>query len=84
MHNNWIDHLLPIMKEYMAEFDGDPMDGDDVADLCEIIKAKINLHQGNITEGEYEHIMAVMAHPRESKNYCPECGQQMLGEVEEI
>ena len=50
--NDWIEHLKPIMNEFMEGSD-EPMDGDNVDDLCEIIKAKINLHQGNITEDEY-------------------------------
>ena len=49
--NSWIEQLIPIIKEYSQ---GDePLDGDEVDDLCRIIKLKINLHQGNITENEY-------------------------------
>ena len=51
--NNWIEQLIPIMKEYM-DGDDEPMDGDAVDDLCVILRAKMNLHQGNITEAEYE------------------------------
>lgn len=51
--NNWIDHLLPIIEEYKSGSEGEPLDGDDVDKLCEVIKAKINLHEGNITEAEY-------------------------------
>jgi hypothetical protein len=47
----WMDNLLPIILEWRG---GDePLDGDDVDRLCYIIKAKINLHEGNITETEY-------------------------------
>jgi hypothetical protein len=51
--NSWIEQLEPIIKEYMDGSD-EPMDGDEVDDLCVILRAKINLHQGNITEEEYE------------------------------
>ena len=53
---SWIEQLLPIINEYK---DGDttPLDGDDVDALCKIIKAKINLHEGNINEDEYNQIL---------------------------
>jgi len=47
----WIDNLIPIIEEYG---EGEPLDGDGVDDLCVILRAKINYHQGNITEDEYE------------------------------
>jgi len=53
---NWIEQLLPIITEYKDGSD-EPLDGDEVDDLCEIIKAKINLQEGNITEAEYEEIL---------------------------
>ena len=53
--NNWIEQLTPIIVEYR---DGDePLDGDEVDRLCDIIKAKINLQEGNITEREYVKIL---------------------------
>lgn len=55
---NWITQLEPIILEYRGGNDDDePLDGDDVDRLCEIIKAKINLHEGNCTEHEYEEIL---------------------------
>ena len=54
--NSWIEQLLPIINEYKGD-DDEPLDGDDVDRLCEVIKAKINLHQGNITEDEYNEIL---------------------------
>lgn len=53
---NWIEQLLPIIEEYK---DGmfEELDINDVNNLCEIIKAKINLQEGNITEVEYEKIL---------------------------
>ena len=43
---SWIEQLLPIIEEYRGgavSFDYDenePLDGDEVDDLCKIIKAK--------------------------------------------
>ena len=54
--NNWIEQLLPIITEYKDGSD-EPLDGDDVDRLCEIIKTKINLHEGNITECEYGELL---------------------------
>jgi hypothetical protein len=51
---NWIEQLQPIINEYG---EGEALDGDAVDDLCAIIRAKINLSQGNITEEEYEEAL---------------------------
>ena len=51
----WIDQLLPIIDEYKDG--GEALDGDEVDSLCSIIRAKINLQEGNITEVEYERIL---------------------------
>ena len=49
---SWIKQLLPIIEEFR---DGDePLDGDEVDKLVDIIRAKINLNEGNITQEEYE------------------------------
>ena len=49
-HNKWIEMKLgEIATEYG---EGEPLDGDDVDDLMKILKIKVNLHQGNITEEE--------------------------------
>lgn len=53
--NSWIEQLMPIVLEYRDS--NEPLDGDEVDDLCKIIKAKINLLEGNITEEEYEKIL---------------------------
>ena len=45
--------LVEIIEEYNNGLD-EPLDGDAVEDLVFILKTKINLHQGNITEREYE------------------------------
>ena len=51
---SWIEQLLPIIEEYrggavsFANDENEHLDGDEVDDLCKIIKAKINLHEGNI------------------------------------
>lgn len=50
---SWTKQLLPIIEEYK---DGDldvKLSLEDVANLCLIIKAKINLQEGNITEEQY-------------------------------
>lgn len=60
---SWIEQLLPIIEEYrggavsFASDENEPLDGDEVDDLCKIIKAKINLHEGNITQKEYDEIL---------------------------
>lgn len=53
---NWIKQLLPIIEEY-KDGNNEPLYGDEVDDLIEIIRAKINLQEGNITEGEYNEIL---------------------------
>ena len=50
---NWTKQLLPIIIEYKDGSD-EPLDCDSVDKLCHIIKTKINLQEGNITEAEYE------------------------------
>lgn len=45
-----------IILELIYNYKGtnyEPLDGDEVDDLCELIKAKINLNEGNITNREY-------------------------------
>jgi len=51
----WINQLLPIIEEYKDG--GEALNGDEVDSLCSIIRAKINLQEGNITEVEYERIL---------------------------
>lgn len=53
---SWIEKLLPIIEEY-KDGDTEALDGDSVDVLCNIIKAKINLQEGNITEKEYNIIL---------------------------
>jgi hypothetical protein len=53
---SWIEQLLPIIEEYKDGND-EPLDGDEVDNLVKIIKAKINLQEGNITEEEYNEIL---------------------------
>ena len=52
----WMNEISTIIEEYK---DGttEPLDGDESEDLAHIIKAKINLHEGNITESEYDEIL---------------------------
>ena len=51
--NSWIEQLQPIIDEF-KDGDSEPLDGDEVDDLVYIIKAKILLHEGNITQKEYD------------------------------
>lgn len=53
---SWIEQLMPIINEY-KDGDDEALDGDSVDKLCNIIKAKINLQEGNITNEEYEKIL---------------------------
>lgn len=48
---NWITQLEPIINEYG---EGGKLTLEDVNELVHIIRAKINLQQGNITEDQYE------------------------------
>ena len=60
---SWIKQLLPIIEEYrggavsFANDENEPLDGDEVDNLVKIIKTIINLHEGNITEEEYNEIL---------------------------
>jgi len=52
----WIEQLQPIIDEFKDGSD-EPLDGDDVDNLVEIIRAKINLNEGNLTQEEYDKIL---------------------------
>ena len=56
MKNTWIEQLLPIIEEY-KDGDNETLDGDDVDRLVDILRVIINLHEGNITEEEYNEIL---------------------------
>jgi len=53
----WLDYLQPIIDDYKVGSAEEPLDGDDVDRLCKIIKAKINLQEGNITQEEYDTLL---------------------------
>jgi hypothetical protein len=53
---SWIQQLLPIIVEF-KDGNEDPLNSNEVEQLCYIIKAKINLNEGNITEEEYENLL---------------------------
>lgn len=53
---NWIEQLEPIILEYKDGND-ELLSIDEVDELIHIIKAKINLKEGNITEVEYNTIL---------------------------
>ena len=61
---SWMDLTLrEIIEEYrggavsFAEDENLPLTADEVYDLAHIIKAKINLQEGNITKEEYEQLL---------------------------
>ena len=53
---SWIEQLQPIIDEFKEGGD-EPLDGDEVDALIEILRAKINLNEGNITQEEYDKIL---------------------------
>lgn len=55
---SWMDLTLQqIISEYKDGEEEVPLDGDEVEDLINIIRTKINLHQGNITQEEYDRLL---------------------------
>lgn len=48
----WMEFLGPIIEKY-KDGTSEPLDGDEVDQLCAHLKRKINYHEGNITESEY-------------------------------
>jgi hypothetical protein len=53
---DWIKQLLPIVEDF-KDGDPEPLSCEDVDNLTRIFKAKINLHEGNITQDEYNDIL---------------------------
>jgi len=51
--------LEQIILEYKDDYEEDniSLGGDEVDDLICILRAKINLHEGNITQEEYDEIL---------------------------
>lgn len=49
--------LAEIIIEYRDDYEEEPLQDDEVDDLVEILRAKINLHEGNITQEEYDEIL---------------------------
>lgn len=49
-------HIYKLIEEY-KDNNNEPLDGDEVDRLCKIIKAKINLSEGNITQEEYDNLL---------------------------
>ena len=52
-----IVHIVPVLKEIE---DGEPMDGDDVDTLCEMLKLHLNLYEGNMTEDGFKSQMKAL------------------------
>ena len=53
MMNNWIEQLLPIIEEF-KDGDDTSLDSEEVEKLSLIIRLKIDVHQGNISDKELE------------------------------
>lgn len=49
--------IREVILEFRSDSCDEPLDGDEVDSLIEIIRAKINLHEGNITEDEYNELL---------------------------
>lgn len=56
---NTLPLLSPIVSNYKSLLGGseEPLDGDDVEGLVIIMRAIINLQEGNITEEEYREVL---------------------------
>ena len=50
---NWITQLLPIIEEF-KDGDNTALDSEEVEKLSLIIRLKIDVHQGNISDKELE------------------------------
>ena len=50
---DWITQLLPIIEEF-KDGDDTPLDSEEVEKLSLIIRLKIDVHQGNISDKELE------------------------------
>lgn len=57
-----IEFIQPI-REIIASYkdgSGEPLDGDEVDMLTEHVRNRINLHEGNITDSEYEELEEII------------------------
>lgn len=57
---SWMNLTLEqIILEYKDDYEEDniSLDRGEVNDLIRILRAKINLHEGNITQEEYDEIL---------------------------
>lgn len=57
-----IEFIQPISKIIASYKDGsdEPLDGDEVDMLTEHVRNRINLHEGNITDSEYEELEEII------------------------
>jgi len=51
MDKRWIEGISLLLNSWKAGVD-DPLDGDAVDDMLEVLKVDINLFEGNITQKE--------------------------------
>ena len=55
---DYLDHTVnELLTEYKDGSIDEPLNRDEVDDFVEIIKAKVNLQEGNITEKDYNKIL---------------------------
>lgn len=55
-NKTWLDlTLLETLAEYKDSSENEPLDIDEVERLVNIIRLKLNLHEGNITQEEYDN-----------------------------
>jgi hypothetical protein len=56
----WPEEIVAIIGKFkrLRKMEGEALDGDQADELCEIVKAQINVNEGNITEKEYRDILA--------------------------
>ena len=53
-YRDWSAEVKSIIDDFKKDNNiTDPLDGDEVDGLTEILKAEINLNEGNITRDEY-------------------------------
>lgn len=56
-NKSWDDMTLSEIIEEYKDGDAEPLDGDAVDNLTEIIRIKLNLTEGNLTENEYNAML---------------------------
>jgi len=94
-HLDWSEHLSAILSDYKENLIDEALDGDEVDNLTEIIRAKLNLLEGNITHDEYcdmeirlirggtEGVIELSRIQKKMlKEKCPACGEGELHAIQ--